>query len=51
VKKIRKTIRILTPDGVFSEGGFFVFCGGFLKKRVVGRGFLMVNLWWKRGDL
>jgi hypothetical protein len=22
-----------------------------LKKRVVGRGFLMVNLWWKRGEL
>jgi hypothetical protein len=22
-----------------------------LKKRVVGRGFLMVNFWWKRGGL
>jgi hypothetical protein len=30
---------------------FCVFAGVFLKKRVVGRGFLMVNLWWKRGEL
>jgi hypothetical protein len=27
------------------------FCWGFWQKRVVERGFLMVNLWWIRGEL
>jgi hypothetical protein len=26
------------------------FCWGFLQKRVVERGFLMVNLWWIAGE-
>jgi hypothetical protein len=42
------------PGGIlrrFFGEDFLRFCGGFLKKRVVGRGFLMVNLWWKRGEL
>ena len=30
---------------------FCGFCGGFCEKRVVGCGFLMVSLWWKRGEL
>ena len=34
----------------FYGSGFECSCG-VLKKRVVGRGFLMVNLWWKRGGL
>jgi hypothetical protein len=34
----------------FSEGGFLCFCRGFWGKRVVERGFLMVNLWWDCGD-
>ena len=33
----------------FYGSGFECSCG-VLKKRVVGRGFLMVNLWWKRGE-
>jgi hypothetical protein len=37
-------------DGVFSEGSFLCFCRGFWGKRVVERGFLMVNLWWDCGD-
>jgi hypothetical protein len=32
-------------------GSFSRFCWGFLKKRVAERGFLVVNLWWDRGDL
>jgi hypothetical protein len=35
----------------FLWGVFGVFAGGFLKKRVVERGFLVVNLWWNRGEL
>jgi hypothetical protein len=27
------------------------FCWGFGKKLVVKRGFLMVNVWWNRGEL
>jgi hypothetical protein len=27
------------------------FCWGFWQKWVVKRGFLMVNLWWIRGEL
>jgi hypothetical protein len=37
-------------DCVFSAGGFLCFCRGFWGKRVVERGFLMVNLWWDCGD-
>jgi hypothetical protein len=36
---------------IFSLGSFLRFCWGFLKKRVVERGFFVVNLWWNRGDL
>jgi len=34
----------------FLGSWFWLFCGGFGKKRVVERGFLMVNLWWIRGE-
>jgi hypothetical protein len=37
-------------DGVFSAGAFLCFCRGFWEKRVVERGFLMVNSWWDCGD-
>jgi hypothetical protein len=32
-------------------GDFLRFCRGFLKNAGAERGFLMVNLWWNRGDL
>jgi hypothetical protein len=35
----------------FFVEGFVVFLFGFLKKRCVERGFLMVNLWLFAGDL
>ena len=35
----------------FLEADFGVFAGGFWRKRVVEVGFLVVNLWWNRGDL
>jgi hypothetical protein len=36
---------------IFSLREFSRFCRGFLKKRAAKRGFLVVNLWWNRGDL
>jgi hypothetical protein len=36
---------------LFLRGDLCVFAGGFGQKRVVERGFLMVNLWWIRGEL
>jgi hypothetical protein len=34
----------------FPEAGFCRFAGGFGKKWVFECGFLMVNLWWIRGE-
>jgi hypothetical protein len=36
---------------IFSCERFLRFCRGFWRKRVVEGGFLVVNLWWNRGDL
>jgi hypothetical protein len=38
-------------SGILFGRSFCGFCRGFWRKRVFGRGFLMVNLWWDRGDL
>jgi hypothetical protein len=35
---------------IFSKGGFRCFAGGFGKKYMLERGFLMVNLWWIGGE-
>jgi hypothetical protein len=34
----------------FFGGGNLVFCWGFWQKRVVGRGVLVVKLWWIAGE-
>jgi hypothetical protein len=36
---------------IFLFDGFVRFFGGFWEKRSVGCGFLMVNVWWNRGEL
>jgi hypothetical protein len=36
---------------IFFAGDFVVFAGGFGKNRGAERGFLMVILWWIRGEL
>ena len=39
------------PPGHFFFEGVFAFLQGVFEKTAVKRGFLMVNLWWNRGDL
>jgi hypothetical protein len=36
---------------IFFWGEFLCFCRGFWRKRAVEGGFLVVNLWWNRGEL
>jgi hypothetical protein len=38
-------------NAYFFAAGKPRFCWGFWRKRGADRGFLMVNLWWKRGEL
>jgi hypothetical protein len=36
---------------IFLEGVFLCFCSGFWRKRIIEGVFLVVNLWWNRGEL